>query len=135
MIKSLSVLGIISFVILVGDAIWLNLATEPVYAPLMGDYLSDTIQPIPAIGFYLLFVLGLWSLIVMPALKAGLTHGLIAWRSVFFGLCCYGTYDLTVWALFDGWDWRISLIDMAWGMSIAGLAGFSGSLVHNLNKS
>ena len=134
MIRSIFVLCAILVVILVGDAIWLSSALGPIYAPLMGDLLTSDIKLVPAIGFYLVFAIGLWYLIIMPGITAGHGHLTIALRSLGFGLCCYGTYDLTNWAVIEGWDWRLSVIDMAWGSSIAGLAGFTSSFAHSQIK-
>lgn len=132
LLKSMTIVFVTAVVILIGDFVWLSFATNAIYGLFMGDLLTKDIKLLPAVMFYILFVLGLYFLIVRPSLMAGHGHLQISLRSMGYGLCCYGTYDLSAWAVIEGWNWPISLIDMAWGSSIAGLAGFMASFASSL---
>ena len=36
------------------------------------------------------------------------------------GLVAYGTYDLTNLSVVEGFNWRIAMIDLAWGTALSG---------------
>ncbi|HPC94316.1 MAG TPA: DUF2177 family protein [Sedimentisphaerales bacterium] len=78
---------------------------------------------------YLLFVGGIVLFVVVPAShheswKKVLVHGAV------FGLVTYATYDLTNLATIKDWPLIVTVVDLAWGMSvgaIVSLAGFAAS--------
>ena len=37
------------------------------------------------------------------------------WRGAVYGLCAYGTYDLTNHATLRDWPAAVTMIDLAWG--------------------
>jgi uncharacterized membrane protein len=96
------------------DAVWLTLTAKTLYAAQMGNLMrADTVWG-PAVAFYLLLAAGLVRLVILPRLTLG-AHRSLGLDAVIFGLCAYGTYDLTAWAVIRDWPWTLSLIDMAWG--------------------
>ena len=46
-----------------------------------------------------------------------------------FGLCAYGTYDLTNLATLKGWPPGIAMLDLAWGAVLTGLSATAGYVV------
>ncbi len=100
-------------VFLVIDMIWLTLIAKNLYAKYLGE-LMGPVKWIPAIAFYLLFIVGLVFFVIHPAVdKASLVYALGA--GALFGFIAYATYDLTNLATLKGWPWQITLIDLAWG--------------------
>ncbi len=110
-----------------GDMAWLTLTGPRIYRPVIGALLADKPDVRPAIAFYLLYGIGICAFAVAPALKAGRPLAALGWGAL-FGLVGYGVYDLTNQATLRIWSTRLSLIDMAWGAVITGLAALAGCL-------
>lgn len=104
------------------DALWFSYSLGAVYAPLMGEMLRTSVEWPAAIGFYVLYAVGLSYFVLGPALKSQESAMTRALKAAFFGLIAFSTYDLTAMAVIDGWSWPLSLIDMAWGMFNSALA-------------
>ena len=124
---------IIAFIVLVlvmmaGDGLWFGLTYNALYVPAMGDLLATKVNFGAALGFYVLYALGLAWLIVLPALTSGGKTGLVL-RAAVFGLVAYATYDLTGLAVLRNWPLVLSLIDMAWGAVISLVAALAARLV------
>ena len=108
------------------DVLWLTSATTWLYRPKLGALLNAQLVWPPALLFYLLFGLGLLAFVLRPALNDG--TGLLAvllWGG-FFGLVAYGAYDLTNHATIPNWPLMVTVIDMAWGAVVSGLASAAG---------
>jgi uncharacterized membrane protein len=107
------------------DSIWLTLTAKTLYRPLLGDLMLDGFRVAPAIAFYALYLCGLVIFAVRPALAARRwTAALVA--GALFGLCAYGTYDLTNQATLKIWSTTITLADMAWGATLSAIAASLG---------
>ena len=52
------------------DAIWLSLAAQRLYRPLLGELLLDNFRLVPAALFYLLYVAGIVIFAIAPALSS-----------------------------------------------------------------
>ena len=105
------------------DAVWLTFAGPALYRPALGDLLADGFSPIPAVLFYLLYVLGLTTL------SAGRSVTESAFRGALFGLCAYGTYDLTNQATLRHWPTYLTLADLAWGTLLSAFAAAIAAVV------
>lgn len=95
------------------DMIWLGWLGRGVYEKYIGNFLGE-VQWGAAVGFYLLYLIGLVFFAIYPAYNAGnvmLAIGLGA----MFGFFTYLTYDMTNLATLDGWPWQIVVIDVLWG--------------------
>lgn len=107
------------------DALWLRVIAVSLYEDAMGPLLSTSPNLFAAAAFYLLFPLGLLIFAVLPAeASAGVLQ--VAAKGALFGFFCYATYDLTNLAVVKGWPAGISIIDMAWGAFLSGLASAAG---------
>ena len=113
-------------VFLVLDAIWLGLIAQPFYQAQIGFLLAKQANLAAAGVFYLLYVAGLVTFVVEPALRAGTTPGRAALRGAFFGLVAYATYDLTNLATLDRWPVAVTAVDMAWGAAVGALTALTG---------
>lgn len=110
-------------VFLAVDAVWLAFVGGPLYAAAIGPLLAEQFRILPAVVFYLLHIAGILVL-VLPRAQGAI--GAAAYGAM-FGLCTYGTYDLTNHAVLKLWSWQLTLVDMAWGAFVTGLAAVAGA--------
>ena len=96
------------------DAVWLGISADMLYRPLLSDILLPGFRPIPAILFYVLYVVGIVIFAIKPALETGRWYGAAA-KGALFGFFCYATYDLTNQATLKTWPATVTIIDMGWG--------------------
>jgi len=115
-----------ALIFLAMDAVWLTLMAPRLYRPEIGMLLRSSFDVLPALLFYVLYVSGMVVFAVGPALAAGrpLAAG---WRGAMLGLVSYGAYDLTNQATLQGWSWRVTLADLAWGSLATGAAAVLAS--------
>ena len=110
-----------------GDLAWLTLMGPRLYRPVIGPLMADKPDLRAAVAFYALYLTGVCVFAIAPGLKAG--RPLVALGSgVLLGLIAYGVYDLTNQATLKVWSTRLSLIDMAWGALLTGVAALVGCL-------
>ena len=99
---------------LIIDLIWLGLMNSRFYKSQLAGLMSDKVNWLPGILFYLLFIAGLLILVVIPAfnneswVSAMLLGGLL-------GMVAYGTYDLTNLASIKNWPVPVTVVDIIWG--------------------
>ena len=108
------------------DFLWLGLIALDFYKKEIGSLMLEKPRLEIAVIFYALCALGITILAVQPALNSGGWYTALLLGAV-FGLCAYGTYDLTNLATLQSWTLRLAAVDMAWGTfltAIAALAGF-----------
>lgn len=101
------------------DLVWLMWLARPTYVAEMGSLLKKDPNLVAAVAFYLLYAAGLVFFAVSPGIKGGSAlHALFLGAAL--GLIAYGTYDLTNLSVVEGFNWRIALIDLAWGTAVSG---------------
>jgi uncharacterized membrane protein len=103
------------------DAVWLTLMTPRLYQPVIGHLLRQPFDMLAAVLFYVVYVSGMVSLAIAPALAARSVAQAAA-RGATLGFVAYATYDLTNQATLQGWSWSITLADLAWGTTVTGTA-------------
>jgi uncharacterized membrane protein len=108
---------------LVPDAVWLTLAGPNLYRPALGDLLAENFAPVPAILFYLLYGVGLTVLSQAPTVAGSVARGAL------FGLCAYGTYDLTNQATLRNWPTYLTIADLCWGTLLTAFVAFVAAKV------
>ena len=70
-----------------------------------------------AMGFYLVFVLGIVMLVVWPAMERD-SLGQALLLGALFGLVTYAAYDLTNLATLEGFPPLMVVVDLIWGMAL-----------------
>lgn len=80
-----------------------------------------------AIGFYLIFVVGVVIFAVLPALQAGSWKTALLYGAL-FGFFTYATYDMTNLATLKGWSFPVTVVDIAWGAFLTGISALAGYL-------
>ncbi len=108
------------------DAVYLTLAGQKVYRPLLDYALADKPAMPAAVVFYLVYVLGVVLLGVLPNRDAGL--GKTARTGALLGAFAYATYDLTNQATLKVWATQITLIDICWGTFLTATGASAGYL-------
>lgn len=107
------------------DFVWLGRMGDSFYRPAMGGLAMDGFRLGPAVVFYLLYALGIVFFAVSPALEAQ-SWKMAAGYGLALGLVGYGVYDLTNQATLKSWPLSLTLVDMAWGCFLTGLAALAG---------
>lgn len=107
------------------DFVWLSTVSAGFYRPRLGALLLDQPNLMIAGLFYLFYVAGIVYFAVAPALAGdGWSKALIA--GLVLGFVAYGTYDLTNLSTLRDWPWSVTLVDLAWGTALTGVAAVSG---------
>jgi uncharacterized membrane protein len=109
------------------DMAWLVLVAKKFYQQQIGFLMRPDINWAAAIVFYLLFISGLVTFVILPAVeKHSWVHAIVF--GAFFGLITYATYDLTNLATLKDWPLVVTIVDLIWGTvlaaSISGLTYF-----------
>lgn len=110
------------------DLTWLGVIARDYYRREMGDLLAQPFRMGPAVGFYLLYLVGVVYFAIQPALASGRWSDALL-PGALFGLIAYATYDLTAMAVVRGWPTTLSYVDMAWGATLTAAAAAVGALV------
>lgn len=112
------------------DFVWLGFIARKLYYGEMGTILLEKFQMIPALIFYIIYIVGVTVFVVNPALEKGsLAHA--ALYGALFGFVAYATYDLTSLAVLKGFSVKVTIIDLLWGMVLtAVVASVTYVVVH-----
>ncbi len=107
------------------DFLWLGYLAKNIYAKYLGELIADQVNWVAAIGFYMLFVVGVLVFAVVPSVEKDSVLWAVG-SGALFGLMTYATYDLTNLATLKGWPWQIVGIDIVWGMFVTGVTAVVG---------
>lgn len=100
------------------DMVWLGLVAKNFYRGQIGSLMKTDVNWVAAVIFYLIFIAGLVTFVITPAIEKGSwTHALVF--GAFFGLVCYATYDLTNLAVTKDWPLLVTIVDLLWGAILA----------------
>ena len=110
------------------DMVWLGAMAGRLYRPLLGDIVAPSVNLSAAATFYLIFPVGLAIFAIAPGLRGG-SLALAALNGALFGLFTYATYDLTNQATLRNWTTQLTLIDVAWGVTLGAIAASVGFLI------
>lgn len=111
------------------DMVWLGFLAKNLYRKHLFGLLADQVNWTAAIVFYLLFIVGIFVFVIVPAVeKNSLITAL--WLGAFFGIVTYATYDLTNLATLKNWPVAIVFIDIAWGAVLTSLVSIAGYGIH-----
>ncbi len=100
------------------DMVWLVMVARKFYQKQIGFLMKPEINWFAAIIFYLLFIAGLVTFVISPAIeKHSLVHAVLF--GALFGLTTYATYDLTNLATLKDWPLLVTVVDLIWGTVLA----------------
>lgn len=101
------------------DLLWLVIIAKNLYKKYIGFIMSSSPNWTAALGFYLLYIIGIIFFVINPAIeKRSWKYALFA--GMFFGFITYATYDLTNLATLKDWPLTITIIDLIWGTTLCG---------------
>jgi len=122
------VLYLVTLVVLTAlDFVFLGVLAKGFFTGQVGDMLGD-LKPVPAVLFYLLYVVGV--LIFVSGGAAATIQSTLLYGAL-FGLFCYATFDLTSLALLKHWSWAVAAVDIGWGAVVTAVSSTAGLLVAN----
>ena len=127
MLKSLGIYLAVFLTLFLVDMVWLRVIALSWYQQGMGSLLAGSPNLIAAALFYLLYPVGLMVFAVLPS-ETGASVLKAAGMGALFGFFAYATYDLTNLAVIKNWPVGLSILDMAWGTVLSGLATVAGKL-------
>ena len=113
------------FVLMALDFLFLGILAKGFFVAEVGDVLGE-IKPVPAVLFYLLYVVGL--LIFVSGGASANWQGTLLYGAL-FGLFCYATFDLTSLALLKHWSWAVAALDIGWGAVVTAVSSTAGLFV------
>jgi uncharacterized membrane protein len=117
---------ITAVVFLAVDFVWLTRVAPSFYERHIGHLLRDQPVLFGVALFYLLYVAGIVVFAVSPGLERDSLRS-TASRGAFLGLFAYGTFDLTSYAVFDGFPAIVVAVDLMWGTT---LTAASATIAH-----
>jgi uncharacterized membrane protein len=104
------------------DLVFLGLVAKGFFTSEVGDMLGE-IRPLPAVLFYLLYVVGI-LVFVSGGREATFQSALL--YGALFGLFCYATFELTSLSILKHWTWRVAAVDVGWGSLITAVSATAG---------
>ena len=113
LIKILAAGGIMGIL----DFVWLGFVAKKLYYSEMGNILLKDFNMVPALMFYVIYVVGVLVFVINPAIEKGSWTYALGYGAL-FGFVAYATYDLTNLATLKGFSPKIVVIDLAWGAFI-----------------
>ena len=114
-LKYLILIGLTFVVFLLLDLVWLVKISPRFYKKNLGHLMADKVNYVPAIIFYLIFIVGITLFVIGPAYAGGRGWSYALIYGAIFGLVTYSTYDLTNFATLKKWPLNVTLADIAWG--------------------
>ena len=111
------------------DFIWLGYVARGFYRQEIGPLLLEKFNMGAAVGFYLMFVVGIVIFAILPALQSGSWKTAVIYGAL-FGFFTYATYDMTNLATLKGWSMAVTAVDITWGTfltSVAALIGYTAA--------
>ena len=112
------------------DMAWLGLVAKKFYAQHLGFLMKPDITWYAAIIFYLLFITGLITFVISPAVeKHSWSHAILF--GALFGLITYSTYDLTNLATIKDWPVIVTVVDLIWGIVLSASVSIITYLIAN----
>ena len=115
------------------DMIWLGVAAKNFYAKQIGFLMKANVNWAAAILFYLLFLAGLVVFVIAPAVDKGSWARALLFGAL-FGLITYATYDLTNLATLKDWPLVLTVVDLTWGMVLAGSVSVATYLIASQDR-
>jgi uncharacterized membrane protein len=110
------------------DFVWLSVMAKSFYRDHIGHLMADQVNMTAALGFYLLYIVGIVVFAVLPALHSD------SWKTALvlgglLGLIAYGTYDMTNLATLRDWPVAVAVVDMAWGTALTAASATAGYFI------
>lgn len=100
------------------DLIWIGVIAAPIYRNELGLLLAPEMtgpRVVAALATWLVITFALaWFVLPRPDVSWAVAVG----RGALLGFVLYAVYDLTNFAVIQGWTLKVTLVDIAWGTAI-----------------
>ncbi len=107
------------------DILWLTVISKNLYSTYLSHLLAENPRLVPAVIFYIVFVVGIIVFAVLPGyMDKSITKTILL--GALFGALSYATYDLTNLATLKDWPVLITVIDILWGSTVSVLTSVAG---------
>src|SRR6201989_440403 len=127
-VKRYAVLYLATLVVIIPtDFLFLGLVAKSFFTSQVGDMLG-AIRLLPAILFYLLYVVGI--LIFVSGSPDATWQSTLLYGAL-FGFFCYATFELTSLSLLRHWTWAVVIVDVSWGAFVTAVASTLGLMIVN----
>jgi uncharacterized membrane protein len=103
------------------DLLWVLAISRRLYCRNLEGLLRAKFNVIPAVVFYLLYIIGLMIFVIVPAFN-NIALGQAMGMGILFGMFTFGTYGLINLAVIRDWSLLIMLVDLIEGMFVTGVA-------------
>lgn len=113
-LKLLKLYVLVLVVFLVIDFSWFGFFAKSFYLKNIGDIMKPVINWVPALLFYLIFVLALIYFVLYPNLIVQLNLYKALISAALLGFVSYATFNLTNMAILN-WPAVVAFVDTAWG--------------------
>ena len=123
--------GIALTVFMIIDLIWLGFVAKDLYSKYLGYLMSDKVNWVAALIFYLIIIGGVCYFVLYPSLLDKNVMNLVI-RAVLFGFITYSTYDLTNLATIKDWPIQVTIIDLIWGTTLSTSVSLISYFIINL---
>lgn len=110
------------------DGLWLGVVARKVYENELGGIMRSKPNVAAAAIFYVVYVVGVVALVVDRFDGVGTA----ALAGAALGFFAYATYDLTSMATTEGFTWKITVIDLAWGAALTAAVAAAGELASTI---
>ena len=107
------------------DLLWLGIVATDLYNDRLGDLRAKDTVVLAAALFYVQYVAVIIGFAVLPAARIKDA----ALRGLGIGWVAYATYELTNWAVIEGWPASLVAIDITWGLVLTTLVAAVGRAV------
>lgn len=109
------------------EGVWLGFLAKGFYDAHLGALRASAVFW-PAAGlFYAMYI----TAIVRFAVIGTRDRGQAFRRGAQLGMVAYSTYELTNWAVIEGWPAALVPFDIAWGIGLTGAAGWVGKIIYS----
>lgn len=109
-----------------GDFVWVGIVAQEYYVTSLSHILANQFFLAPLPLFYVLHTAGLYFFVIMRVQNVQRLSVFLT--GAFFGLCTYGTYDLTNQITLRDWPLHVTLVDMLWGAFLSGTASIIATI-------
>ena len=105
------------------DLMWILFYMGPKYKTLVKKIQGSDLEANMAsiVGAYVLMIVGVFVFVLPRSVDTG---SALRW-GLLFGLVVYGIFDLTNDGIFSRWNFRLALLDMAWGSFVYAAAALT----------
>ncbi len=110
------------------DMVWLGLISKNFYQKNIGFLMTQNVNWVAALIFYLLFITGLVIFVITPALENNSWLMALSLGAL-FGLITYATYDLSNLATLKNWPLLVTIVDLMWGTFVSSAVSVFSYLV------